>query len=107
MTYTLLEQALDALEYHQSQTRPIYNTGLVIEAIRAHLVCQKRHLTREEDQVLRDAVAAGATMVAPGRLIESDCEPIDSDCAPNHICNGRLVHLPDGEQCGRCGSVRP
>ena len=31
----------------------------------------------------------------------------ENDCVLNHICNGRLVHLPDGEQCDRCGSVRP
>ena len=33
----LLQQALDALEYHTAQTRPIHNTELAIDAIRAHL----------------------------------------------------------------------
>ena len=33
----LLQQALDALEYHVQQTRPIHQTTLAIEAIRAEL----------------------------------------------------------------------
>ena len=37
MNRALLERCLIALEYHQSQTRPIHNTELVIEAIRTHL----------------------------------------------------------------------
>lgn len=37
MTRALLERCLNALEYHQSQTRPIHNTELVIDAIRAYL----------------------------------------------------------------------
>ena len=27
----------------------------------------------------------------------------DTDCTPNHLCKGRMVHLPRGEQCDRCG----
>ena len=27
----------------------------------------------------------------------------DKDCTPNHLCKGRMVHLPHGEQCDRCG----
>jgi len=25
------------------------------------------------------------------------------DCAPNHLCGKSWVHLPQGEQCDRCG----
>lgn len=25
------------------------------------------------------------------------------DCAPNHTCGGRMVHVPIGEACDRCG----
>ena len=29
---------------------------------------------------------------------------LSDDCSPNHLCNGgRWVHLPQGEQCDRCG----
>lgn len=31
----------------------------------------------------------------------TDTENID--CTPNHICGGRMVHLPDGEMCDKCG----
>ena len=27
----------------------------------------------------------------------------DKDCTPNHLCSGRMVHLPRGEQCDKCG----
>lgn len=37
MTHELLQQALDALEYHTAQTRPIHNTELAIETLRAEL----------------------------------------------------------------------
>jgi hypothetical protein len=30
-------------------------------------------------------------------------EPLPADCTPNHLCNGRMVHLPLGEQCDKCG----
>ena len=33
----LLEMALEALEYHTAQTRPIYETNRIIEALRARL----------------------------------------------------------------------
>ena len=28
---------------------------------------------------------------------------VADDCTPNHLCKGRMVHLPRGEQCDRCG----
>lgn len=37
MTRALLEQALNALEWHTQQTRPIHNTELAIEALRDEL----------------------------------------------------------------------
>jgi len=37
MTRKLIEQMLNALEYHQLQTRPIHNTELAIEAAREYL----------------------------------------------------------------------
>lgn len=37
MTHALLQQALNALEWHTQQTRPIHNTELAIDAIRAEL----------------------------------------------------------------------
>lgn len=36
-TRELLRQALTALEYHRSQTRPIYQTDLVMTALREEL----------------------------------------------------------------------
>ena len=33
----IMQQALDALEYHTMQTRPIYQTGVVIELLEAEL----------------------------------------------------------------------
>ena len=40
----LLEQALEALEYHPQQTRPIQNTEHAILAIRAELAKQELRL---------------------------------------------------------------
>jgi len=37
MTRALLEQALNALEWHTQQTRPIHNTELAIDALQAEL----------------------------------------------------------------------
>lgn len=31
----------------------------------------------------------------------------DNDCTPNHLCNGRMVHLPNGEMCERCDQANP
>ena len=33
---------------------------------------------------------------------QADCL---SDCTPNHLCNGRMAHLPSGEQCDKCGGA--
>ena len=45
MTRALLEQALNALEWHTQQTRPIHNTELAIDDLRAelakHINCPK------------------------------------------------------------------
>lgn len=30
---------------------------------------------------------------------------VDEDCAPNHPCQGRMVHLPIDEQCDKCGAA--
>jgi len=40
MTRALVIQLLNALEYHQSQTRPIHNTELTIEAAREYLATE-------------------------------------------------------------------
>jgi len=37
MSREIMQQALDALEYHTMQTRPIYQTGVVIELLEAEL----------------------------------------------------------------------
>jgi len=37
MSKEIMQQALDALEYHTMQTRPIYQTGVVIELLEAEL----------------------------------------------------------------------
>ena len=34
---------------------------------------------------------------------EQDRPRDDNDCTPNHLCNGRMVHLPGGEMCDKCG----
>jgi hypothetical protein len=31
-----------------------------------------------------------------------DC---DDEAYPNHRCNGRIVHLPSGEECSACGKA--
>ena len=41
MSRELLQQALDALEYHTMQTRPIKHTDKAIEAIKAELAKQE------------------------------------------------------------------
>lgn len=33
-----------------------------------------------------------------------DSQREEPDCAPNHLCNGRMIHLPNGEQCDKCGN---
>jgi len=40
MTCAFVTQLLNALEYHQSQTRPIHNTELAIEAAREYLAIE-------------------------------------------------------------------
>lgn len=50
---TLLQQALDALEYHSEQTRPIERTAQAIHALRAHL--------RPNDRANSPATAPGGT----------------------------------------------
>ena len=30
-----------------------------------------------------------------------------ADCTPNHVCDGRMVHLPSGEMCNKCGGAVP
>jgi hypothetical protein len=37
MSKEIMQQALDALKYHQEQTRPIYQTGVVIESLESEL----------------------------------------------------------------------
>lgn len=74
----LLEQALAALTYQGT----MWST--------------RRQRRMAAVDALRAALEAPSTAPEP-----------ENDCVLNHICNGRLVHLPDGEQCDRCGSVRP
>ncbi len=38
---------------------------------------------------------------------DAERKPIDNDCTPNHMCSGRMVHLPHGEQCDKCGEGTP
>ena len=63
MTRDLLERCRMALEYHQSQTRPIYNTTLVIDAIREELakplVVPERNLDYLTDALERMISAYG------------------------------------------------
>lgn len=33
-------------------------------------------------------------------------DDVGADCTPNHNCNGRMVHLPDGEHCDHCGITK-
>lgn len=35
--------------------------------------------------------------------VEDEEDDVGADCTPNHNCNGRMVHLPDGEHCDHCG----
>ena len=77
-----------------------------------------------EVETLRDSCAAKADRIdrlgeTVERLTKVDVEPSTTDSAnrsadsakpfcnndltPNHLCKGRWVHLPSGEQCDKCG----
>lgn len=54
MTRALVTQLLNALEYHQSQTRPIHNTELAIESAREYLATEPSGERAELIERLRD-----------------------------------------------------
>lgn len=54
-------------------------------------------------QAVWDAVIAAA----PQPPAQPERKPMNSDCTPNHLCCGRMVHLPNGEQCDKCGKDAP
>lgn len=59
-----------------------------IEALQNNLVLHKNALWK----------ACGDDEECVNATLESQ-----DDCAPNHFCKGKLVHLPAGEQCDKCG----
>ena len=54
MSREIMQQALDALKYHQEQTRPIYQTGVVIELLEAELARKQT-----PDELLRQSEREG------------------------------------------------
>jgi len=62
-----------------------------------------------------DAVKLDNTKTSGERTCEQGCNGCDdctdydndvsADCTPNHLCGGRMVHLPIGEQCDKCGAA--
>ncbi len=78
----VVEQALEALEYHVEQTRPIHRTSEAITALRAVLatenIVQDWDLLKETQEALRAAWAIikklRAVQDAARELIESDPE---------------------------------
>ena len=59
MTRALVTQLLNALEYHQSHTRPIHNTELAIEAAREYLATDASGGRAELIEKLRRIAAEG------------------------------------------------
>lgn len=83
-TRAMLEQALEALEYHSEQTRPIFNTELTIELIRAELA---KPVDTDDDPLHPQYIAgfkAGA--YAARRRMELDPKTAPSVEIGKHTC---------------------
>ena len=59
-----------------------------------------------------EAVKLDSTKISGERTCEQGCDDctdydndVGADCTPNHLCGGRMIHLPAGEQCDKCGGV--
>ena len=74
MTRALVTQLLNALEYHQSHTRPIHNTELAIEAAREYLATEPSGERAELIEKLRWAGAVGGnqTCSQAADMLEAD-----------------------------------
>lgn len=79
-------------------------------------VCPRAMRTRQIWAAWRDRAAlSGGGIEHPeqARSCEQGCNSCDdctdydndasADCTPNHLCNGRMIHLPHGEHCDKCG----
>jgi len=124
MNRELLQQALDALEVllnewtpaREAQIQGTPPTTALREALAAPAPADMVMVPREPTP---EQITAGAWTVsyrmgvyyiaeqAYRAMIAAAPAPAvpltDNDCTPNHLCNGRMVHLPRGEQCDRCG----
>ena len=85
MTHALVTQMLNALEYHQLQTRPIHNTELAIEAAR-------EYLATEPAQTLTEALAQ------QGIKLRTEFEPKQRD--------SELATEPSGERAELIAKLR-
>ena len=88
MTLALVTQLLNALEYHQSQTRPIHNTELAVEAAREYLATEPSGERADSAQWLREFAdmefsyySREATQLRKAAdMLEADAQPKQVTC---------------------------
>ena len=86
MTCALVTQLLNALEYHQSQTRPIHNTELAVEAAREYLATEPIGERAELIERLRDRRAFGMNMHGFDiRLLHEAADMLEADAQPKQV----------------------
>ena len=85
---------------------PVYSEkdGLTFDSVAMEL--RRLH---EEVEVLMNALSKAygddeETVLRAINAQRPDYEE-DDETPPNHYCYGRIVHLPNGEECGACGKA--
>jgi hypothetical protein len=82
---------------------PSHDRGVVNSAI------DELRRLHEEVEVLMNVIskAFGDDEETVLRAINAQRPDYDGDdeAYPNHRCNGRIVHLPSGEECSACGKA--
>lgn len=92
------------LAWQPIETAPKDGTEVLLYSIGDIGVCYWRH----DDVLTGWTWGIGKAFGLPTRwmpLPEAPASGITSgnDCTPNHLCQGRMIHLPTGEACDRCG----
>lgn len=64
-----------------------------------------RHGMRELAKLYKEN-KNGITKSCPMWQQQNKDDDAQGDCPVNHLCNGRFVHLPVGEQCDKCGNSK-